>query len=447
MGSELLRTAPFEAFSNWDVKQFFSKKVLSSFPVERLGDHIIHQTKKIRLSDFPEEEFGILGVSNKNGMFDADMLLGKTVKQKYHIVKDNWLAYNPYRVNVGSVGLKTSEQKGRYISPAYVVFSCKDTLLPEYIWLLMKSDIFNILIRNSTTGTVRQTLGYDKLAEISAPIPSVREQQKLLKEYHKALDKANALLVSAKNMNSEIDTFLYDYFNMDSSENIALGDTLLKTFRLSRSARWDVDFALNDKAFDYLNDCNCPIVPASKFILSTQYGLSEKASEDNSGIPMLRMGNIKDSEIDLTDLKYLPKTNVLKGRFLDKGDLLFNRTNSKELVGKTAIFDLEGEYVFASYLIRVKIDSTLADINFINYMFSSRIIRRQIDIVSRQVLGQVNMNVDELSNLRFPMPPLPEQKKIVFEIDKIRSQKKSAINEANAWIAEGKKIFEKAVFI
>lgn len=446
MSSKLLITPPFETFLNWDVKQFFIKEVLSKYPVEKLGKHIIHQTDKIQLSNYPDKKFGILGVSNKIGMFDADSLLGKTVKQKYHIVRDNWLAYNPYRVNVGSIGLKTPKQKGEYISPAYVVFSCKDTLLPEYIWLLMKSNMFNTLIRNSTTGTVRQTLGYDSLAEISAPIPSIIEQQRLLDEYHAAFNKANALITLAESINSEIDMYLYDYFNMDSSEDMALGASLLKTFKLSNSVRWDVDYALNDRALDYLDNCNCLVVPASKFILSTQYGLSEKASVDNSGIPMLRMGNIRDSEVDLTDIKYISKTDALKGRYLDKGDLLFNRTNSKELVGKTAVFDLDGDYVFASYIIRVKIDSTMADINFINYMFSSRIIRRQIDIVSRQILGQVNMNVDELSNLRFPLPSLPEQKKIVSEIDKIRNRRKSAIRDAYTLITKGNADFENTIF-
>lgn len=133
-------------------------KILSKYPVEELGKHLIHQTEKIQLSDEPTKEFTILGVSNKIGMFDGSTEKGSKIKQKYHVVKDNWLAYNPYRINVGSIGIKTPNLKGSYISPAYVVFSCKDTILPEYLWLMMKSDFFNKLIKDSTTGSVRQTL-------------------------------------------------------------------------------------------------------------------------------------------------------------------------------------------------------------------------------------------------------------------------------------------------
>lgn len=115
----LLSTVPFSSFSQWDVKQFFFAKILSKYPVEELGKHLIHQTEKIQLSDEPTKEFTILGVSNKIGMFDASTEKGSKIKQKYHVVKDNWLAYNPYRINVGSIGIKTPNLKGRYISPAY----------------------------------------------------------------------------------------------------------------------------------------------------------------------------------------------------------------------------------------------------------------------------------------------------------------------------------------
>lgn len=74
----LLSTVPFSSFSQWDVKQFFFAKILSKYPVEELGKHLIHQTEKIQLSDEPTKEFTILGVSNKIGMFEV--LLKKEAK-------------------------------------------------------------------------------------------------------------------------------------------------------------------------------------------------------------------------------------------------------------------------------------------------------------------------------------------------------------------------------
>lgn len=193
MNNDLLKTIKFSDLLQWDVKQFYFTKIKSKFKIEKLGLHLIHETKKYVLNNEPEKKFILLGVSNKNGMFDADELYGKEINQKYHKVENNWLAYNPYRINVGSIGLKTSSLKGEYISPAYVVFSCKDTVLPEYIYFLIKTDTFNKIINDSTTGTVRQTLHFDKLAEIEVPIPTIKEQEEILKEYKDTLEEIEKL--------------------------------------------------------------------------------------------------------------------------------------------------------------------------------------------------------------------------------------------------------------
>ena len=81
---------------------------------------------------------------------------------------------------------------------------------------------------------------------------------------------------------------------------------------------------------------------------------------------MLRMNNINNSELDIDDLKYITIENEQKDKnLLNNGDLLFNRTNSKELVGKTAVFELDGDYTFASYLIRLKLDTEKANAHYI----------------------------------------------------------------------------------
>src|SRR4051812_28316298 len=79
-----------------------------------------------------------------------------------------------------------------------------------------------------------------------------------------------------------------------------------------------------------------------------QYGTSTKPTEDSSGVPILRMGNIQDGKLDLGILKYVGRTaEVLGGFLLEEGDILFNRTNSPELVGKAAVFRQARQFTFA----------------------------------------------------------------------------------------------------
>ena len=98
------------------------------------------------------------------------------------------------------------------------------------------------------------------------------------------------------------------------------------------------------------------------------------------------------------------------------GDILFNRTNSKELVGKCAVFHAQGEYVFASYLIRIRVDSSKANPDFLAYVVNSPIGRQQINALSRQIIGQANINSVELRGLQIPLPPLTVQKQIMERV-------------------------------
>ncbi len=145
-----------------------------------------------------------------------------------------------------------------------------------------------------------------------------------------------------------------------------------------------------------------------------KYGSSSKTNEDLTGVPVLRMGNIQDGDLDFSNLKYLPVDHdEFPGLHLQDGDLLFNRTNSPELVGKTAVYRSQiSPCSFASYLISVRFSggyiSELASA-FINSAYGKRWIK---SVVVQQV-GQANVNGSKLSALAVPVPPFEEQQEVV----------------------------------
>jgi len=150
-----------------------------------------------------------------------------------------------------------------------------------------------------------------------------------------------------------------------------------------------------------------------------QYGSSAKTNEDSTGVPVLRMGNIQEGKFDFAKLKYLPETHdEFPDLLLTRGDLLFNRTNSAELVGKTAVFkDTPKPCSFASYLIRVRLDVGCIP-DFVSYFINSVFGRAWIaDVVSQQV-GQANVNGTKLQALAIPLPPLAEQTRIVAGVER-----------------------------
>ncbi len=102
---------------------------------------------------------------------------------------------------------------------------------------------------------------------------------------------------------------------------------------------------------------------------------------------------------------------------LRPGDILFNRTNSIEHVGRTGLFDLPGDYCFASYLIRLSIDATEAEPGYVNAFMNSPSFQSGIKEFASRAIGQANINARALAAYRIPLPPLATQQSIVAEIE------------------------------
>jgi type I restriction enzyme S subunit len=164
-----------------------------------------------------------------------------------------------------------------------------------------------------------------------------------------------------------------------------------------------------------------PIRQLSDVTAEKTYGSSAKASaQDRDGVPIVRMGNIRDGRVDLSrDVKYLPYGHPdVDKHALQPGDLLFNRTNSPELVGKSAVYDgREGEACFASYLIRVRLDESCLPAWAALYI-NSREGRRWAASVRTQQVGQANINGTKLAAMPLPLPPVEEQEARIAEFNR-----------------------------
>lgn len=181
-----------------------------------------------------------------------------------------------------------------------------------------------------------------------------------------------------------------------------------------------------------------PVISLGDTLDSADYGTSVKAN-DATGVPVLRMGNVSyEGDLSLRDLKYveLPDDQLEKQR-LRKGDILFNRTNSKELVGKTALWSGEIEAVAASYFIRVRTNAEVACPTFIWAFMNSAHMKSRLFETARGAIGQANINGKELRALQLPIPPLELQRQYAERIAEILSirelvHKGSAIAERAA---------------
>ena len=181
----------------------------------------------------------------------------------------------------------------------------------------------------------------------------------------------------------------------------------------------------------FLNDKNWKHGIIKDLVREVKYGTSKPA---NGGkYKYLRMNNITyDGKLDLREIKYIDIEESDKEKYLTKnGDILFNRTNSKELVGKTCVFDVEEEMIIAGFIIRVRVND-FANPYFISEYLNTVYLKDKLRNMCKDASGQSNINAKELQNIKIYIPPITLQNQfseIVKQIDKQKFEIQKSLKE------------------
>jgi type I restriction enzyme S subunit len=295
----------------------------------------------------------------------------------------------------------------------------------RFLWLALRSIFCRNQFEIATGGQGKGEISEARLMDVKVPFPPLPVQQSIVEHWHKAQDAIDITEERIHQMEQKIaGRFFSDLGLMllKPIENLKVFAIHWKEFE-----RWSVSYSQTKRSMVDLALGKYPVVDLSSLLEMVQYGTSEKAHNDKIGTPVIRMNNIIEGELDLSNLKYirLPEKNEM-ALLLKDGDILFNRTNSKELVGKCAVFHEIGNYVFASYLIRICADKAKAIHDYLSFFINSPIGRRQIDALSRQIIGQANINSQELRSLQIPLPPIEIQHDIM---DWVKEKKAEIDNE------------------
>ena len=183
------------------------------------------------------------------------------------------------------------------------------------------------------------------------------------------------------------------------------------------------------------------VVRLGDLIASTEYGSSAK-SKPRGAVPVLRMGNLQDGRIDWTDLVYTDDPEEIRRYLLNAGDVLFNRTNTIDLVGKTSIYDGQERAIFAGYLIRVRPAETKLDARYLNYFMNTSPARRHSLKVLSVAVGQANINAAKLRSYPIPVPPSVAEQRAIAEA---LSDADALIESLEALIAKKRQIKQGAM--
>ena len=284
-------------------------------------------------------------------------------------------------------------------------------------------------------GMANVSLSIKSIAEVEIPLPSIQAQKEIVSSFKHLEYKINILsseqllqLDFLKKLRQHVlqDAIQGKLVPQDSNDERASKmlerikadkEQLIREKKIKKDKSLP-EISMNDIPFDIPK--NWVWCRLGEICVDISYGTSQKA-EAYGEIPVLRMGNITSTgEILYSNLKYVKESIPdLPNLFLDDGDLVFNRTNSFELVGKCGVFNRSEKYTLASYLIRVRFSDAINS-RYISSYINSKVCREtQIEPDTIQQNGQANFNGSKLAKILTPIPPFPEQKRIVSKIEQL----------------------------
>lgn len=289
----------------------------------------------------------------------------------------------------------TEAAKAKVVDSHVTILRANCAVEPRYLFYWIRSPKIQFDIESLSTGTTNQVeLSKTKVLETKIPLAPLNEQIRIA-------DKLDSILAKVNKAQERLDKIpgILKRFRQSVLAAATSGE-LTREWRGGTDHNWKrVSLGSVGKGFNY--------------------GTSAK-SQPEGKVPVLRMGNLQSGELDWSDLVYTSDITEIKKYLLEKGDVLFNRTNSPELVGKTSIYRGEREAIYAGYLIRVK-GSDRLNTEFLNIQLNSPHARDYCWQVKTDGVSQSNINAKKLQAYEFELPDMDEQLEIVRRVSELFS--------------------------
>lgn len=301
-----------------------------------------------------------------------------------------------FKLSIGKVGIA---EVPIYTNEAIAALPIKDHSRLDERYLMRALQAMD-LSGGSNRAAMGATLNKKSLAQVSVPLTSIGDQRRIVR----ILDHADAIRTKRRQILTHLDALTQSIFHD------MFGDP--DTWR----DRW-------------------PMGVIGDMAESVQYGTSAKAGSSGQW-PILRMGNVTDSgRLDLTDLKHIDLSSSDVPKYsVRRGDMLFNRTNSKEKVGKTAVVHTDEPLALAGYLVRVRFKPEHRA-EFVSAYMTSRhglAVRQRL---AKAAVNQANINATEMRAIAIAMPPTALQTEFAERLADVEAQR-AAVMRALATDAE-----------
>lgn len=400
------------------------------FKSRKLRASIIKMNKKVKDNPSLYKTYVVYGVTKEEGISITGNVTSEDLSE-YIIVGENTFAFNPYRVNIGSIGLSGKSFKG-LVSPAYVVFKTKDDLLPEFLFHFLKSDIGNKLINwYGNRGGVRNALRFDDLGEIDIPDLTVSEQKQALKKIEAALNNFKLIdkqLVLQQNYLQQLrQSILQEAVQgklvaQDPADEPA--EQLLQRIKAQKQQLIKEGKLKKEKELSPITEDEIPFELPKVWVwcrlgdiaLKITDGFHNTPTRVKEGYPYVLATHIKADGIDFENCSFVSEKDhkeLWNKAYPKNGEILL--VNIGAGCGTPSKIEVDFEFSFKNSAIIKQPKQVNSDYLFI-YLLS---IREKIYNEVIQGGAQPYLSLKMINHLLFPLPPLSEQERIIFKAEQL----------------------------
>jgi type I restriction enzyme S subunit len=319
-----------------------------------------------------------------------------------------------------SLGRICTGMSGAYnVALAKTIFS-SNILNRKYVYWMLQSESFQAPLMGISR-TAQAGFNKEDLSTFAMPLPPLSEQQRIVDRIESLFAKLDEAKQKAQD-------------SLDSFETRKAA-ILHKAFTGELTAQWRKEHGVGMESWEN--------VSVSEICHSLKYGTAKKSSSEGT-VVVIRMGNLQDGEISWDDLAYSNDEEDIEKYKLVPGDVLFNRTNSPALVGKTSIYRGEYPAIYAGYLIKLDYDRSRIIGDYLNYSLNTVSAKEYCNSVKTDGVNQSNINAKKIGAYIFAMPQIDEQAEIVRLLDDLLIKEQQA-KEAAEGVLDQIDLIKKAI--
>ena len=353
---------------------------------------------------------------SEHGFVDNELFI---TSELYEQFKKNYGVPSPGDLlisGVGTIGVPyvIDDKRPFYFKDGNIIwFKNRGVFFPRYIYYLYKSTFMYNQLHAMSAGTTVDTYTIINAENTMLPLPPYAEQQRIVDR----IESLFAKLDEAKEKAQEV----VDGYD---ARRAAI---LHEAFTGELTAEWRTK---NDVSLESWNQYSI-----AETCHSLKYGTAKK-SKDSGSVVVIRMGNLQSGEIDWSDLAFTDDKEDIAKYKLAPGDVLFNRTNSAALVGKTSIYRGDYPAIYAGYLIKLDYDHDVVIGDYLNFALNTHEAKQYCNSVKSDGVNQSNINAKKIGAFVIPVPSIKEQERIVELVKRLLEKEQKAKDTAEQVIEQ-----------